>query len=224
MLNERKVSRTLRTVHQTLIPWRDRYNLSVHLHPSIMLTRNQALESSSTTRRNMPYCASSCKTSSKAPCPRHVAASAHNELMTICREGVSPTGKHTPAALLRRALVCCLPTESNVLAAVIEYLRRESGSLLRSGSNMIHLSAVCLSWRRINRTCAEEWLAGSHRPTNFDWSIPNFATYLRGAVHNTTVGDALYSIPGGLVCACGLVATVRQLLSLPGQSGDPLPD
>lgn len=110
--------------------------------------------------------------------------------MTICREGVSPTGKHTPAALLRRALVCCLPTESNVLAAVIEYLRRESGSLLRSGSNMIHLSAVCLSWRRINRTCAEEWLAGSHRPTNFDWSIPNFATYLRGAVHNTNLLDS----------------------------------
>ena len=55
---------------------------------------------------------------------------------------------------------------------------------------MVDLSAVCASWRRINRACAEDWLAGSRRPTSFDWQINNFSTYLRGATHNTNLIDS----------------------------------
>ena len=43
---------------------------------------------------------------------------------------------------------------------------------------------------RINRACAEDWLAGSRRPTSFDWQINNFSTYLRGATHNTNLIDS----------------------------------
>jgi hypothetical protein len=84
-------------------------------------------------------------------------------------------------------LIC---QESGVLAAVVETLRKESGSLLRRGDNMIDLSAVCRDWRSINRSCAEEWLEGLRKTTRFDWQITNFSGYLRNSVHNTNLLDS----------------------------------
>ena len=82
-----------------------------------------------------------------------VEAGEHNSMLTICQD------------------------ESGVLAAVIEYLRKQSGSLLRrgNGSNVVDLSAVCQDWRRINRMCAEQWLAGLRKHTRFDWQIAHFS-------------------------------------------------
>ena len=96
---------------------------------------------------------------------RDVEAGKHNSMLTICQD------------------------ESGVLPAVIEYLRKQSGSLLRrgDGSNVVDLSAVCQDWRRINRMCAEQWLAGLRKHTRFDWQIAQFSHCARlpraGSIH-----------------------------------------
>ena len=89
-----------------------------------------------------------------------------------------------------------------VLSPIIDYLRKQSGSLLarRAGnSNCIPLSAVCNDWRRINRACAADWLAGSEKPVVFEWQIGKFSKYLRDTnllVHNTNLLDSAQFLRG----------------------------
>lgn len=83
---------------------------------------------------------------------RHVDASYHNDDLMICQD--------------------------EVLAPVIEFLRKQSGSLLaqRAGnSNCILISCVCRDWRRVNRACAADWLTGSAKPFTFEWQVPRFS-------------------------------------------------
>ena len=102
-----------------------------------MLTRRQSRELTPFTRSHTPYGLITPKVIRVAKrVRREIDASAHNATLTLIAEEL-------------------------VLATVIEYLRRESGSLLRRDTgNFIDVSAVCRDFRAINRSCAEQWLAG----------------------------------------------------------------
>ena len=138
-----------------------------------MLTRRQSRELTPFTRSHTPYGLITPKVTRVAKrVRRDIDASAHNATLTLIAEEL-------------------------VLATVIEYLRRESGSLLRRDTgNFIDVSAVCRDFRAINRSCAEQWLAGLNKPTVYAWSIPRFSSYLHGSVHNTNVLNSAQFLRG----------------------------